>query len=121
MERWIAAMMEATQGYVTAWDVVNEAISGCPQGQRYDLQHAANDPDAAKKFYWQDYLGDNFVRIPIKYARKHFEANGGDPKDLKLFINDYNLESTWDDNQKLKSLISWIEQWRATARQRSTA
>lgn len=111
MERWIAGMMEATQGYVKAWDVVNEAISGGPWGQRYDLQHAANDPDAARKFYWQDYLGDDFVRIPVRYARKHFEENGGDPDDLKLFVNDYNLESTWDDNQKLKSLISWIEQW----------
>ncbi|MDE5636329.1 MAG: endo-1,4-beta-xylanase, partial [Muribaculaceae bacterium] len=111
MERWIAGMMKATQGYVKAWDVVNEAISGGPQGQRYDLQHAVNDPDAARKFYWQDYLGDDFVRIPVKYARKHFEENGGDPDELKLFVNDYNLESNWDDNQKLKSLISWIEQW----------
>jgi len=111
MARWIAGMMEATGGYVKAWDVVNEAISGGPWGQRYDLQHAVNDPDAAKKFYWQDYLGDNFVRIPVKYARQYFEENGGNPADLKLFINDYNLESDWDDNQKLKSLISWIEQW----------
>lgn len=111
MERWVKGMMEATEGYVKAWDVVNEAISGGPWGQRYDLQHAVNDPDAAKKFYWQDYLGDNFVRVPIKYARKYFEEFGGNPDDLKLFINDYNLESDWDDNQKLKSLIQWIEQW----------
>lgn len=111
MARWIQGMMAATQGRVKAWDVVNEAISGGPWGQRYDLQHAVNDPDAAKKFYWQDYLGDNFVRIPVKYARQYFEENGGNPADLKLFINDYNLESDWDDNQKLKSLIQWIEQW----------
>ena len=111
MERWVSGMMAATQGYVKAWDVVNEPISGGPWGQRYDLQHAVNDPDAAKKFYWQDYLGDDFVRVPVKYARKYFEENGGNPDDLKLFINDYNLESDWDDNQKLKSLISWIEQW----------
>lgn len=30
---------------------------------------------------------------------------------MKLFINDYNLESTWDNNQKLKSLIHWIGEW----------
>lgn len=110
MERWIKGMMEATHGYVKAWDVVNEAISGAG-GARYDLQHAANDPNAANKFYWQDYLGDDFVRIPVKYARQYFEENGGTPSELKLFVNDYNLESDWDDNKKLKSLIDWINQW----------
>lgn len=112
MERWIKGMMEATAGQVKAWDVVNEAISGGPWGQRYDLQHAATGSgDQSNKFYWQDYLGDNFVRIPVKFARKYFAENGGNPEELKLFINDYDLESDWDDNQKLKSLIQWIEQW----------
>lgn len=112
MERWIKGMMEATAGQVKAWDVVNEAISGGPRGQRYDLQHAATGSgDQSNKFYWQDYLGDNFVRIPVKFARKYFAENGGNPEELKLFINDCNLESDWDDNQKLKSLIQWIEQW----------
>ena len=110
MERWIKGMMEATAGQVKAWDVVNEAISGGPWGQRYDLQHAATGSgDQSNKFYWQDYLGDNFVRIPVKFARKYFAENGGNPEELKLFINDYNLESDWDDNQKLKSLIQWID------------
>lgn len=112
MERWVKAMMEATEGKVKAWDVVNEPLSGGPWGQRYDLQHAATaDGDQSNKFYWQDYLGDNYVRVPIKFARKYFVENGGNAEDLKLFINDYNLESTWDDNQKLKSLLQWIEQW----------
>lgn len=111
MARWIKGMMEATQGYVKAWDVVNEPLSGGPWGQRYDLQHAATTSDPSNKFFWQDYLGDDYVRVPIKYARQYFAENGGNPDELKLFINDYNLESDWDDNQKLKSLIQWIEQW----------
>lgn len=112
MERWIKGMMEATAGQVKAWDVVNEAISGGPWGQRYDLQHAATaSDDQSNKFYWQDYLGDDFVRIPVKFARQYFVENGGTAEELKLFINDYNLESDWDDNQKLKSLIEWIKQW----------
>ncbi len=111
MERWVKGMMEATEGKVKAWDVVNEPISGGPWGQRYDLQHAATSEDPSNKFYWQDYLGDDYVRVPVKFARQYFEENGGNPSDLKLFINDYNLESDWDDNQKLRSLISWIEQW----------
>lgn len=32
-------------------------------------------------------------------------------EDIKLFINDYNLESDWDNNHKVKSLIHWIEYW----------
>ena len=109
MARWIKGMMDNTEGYVKCWDVVNEAISGGPWGQRYDLQHGT--PGNATDFFWQDYLGDDFVRIPVKYARQYFEEAGGDPDELKLFVNDYNLESDWDDNQKLVSLISWIEQW----------
>lgn len=111
LERWIKGMMEACGGYVKAWDVVNEAVSGGPWGQRYDLQSAENAGDADKKFFWRDYLGDDFVRIPVKFARQYFEEFGGNPADLKLFVNDYNLESDWDDNQKLKSLIEWIARW----------
>ena len=44
-------------------------------------------------------------------AEKYFVEHGGNAADLKLFINDYNLESWWDGNQKLKSLIHWIEVW----------
>ena len=33
------------------------------------------------------------------------------PEDIKLFVNDYNLESDWDDNLKVKSLINWIGKW----------
>ena len=111
LERWIKGMMEACGGYVKAWDVVNEAVSGGPWGQRYELQSATNSDDASKRFFWRDYLGDDFVRIPVKFARKYYEEFGGNPADLKLFINDYNLESDWDDNQKLKSLIEWIARW----------
>ncbi len=56
-------------------------------------------------------MGDDYARIPIKFARKYFAESGGNPDELKLFINDYNLESDWDQNKKLKSLIHWIERW----------
>ena len=110
MNNWIKGMMEATEGKVVAWDAVNEAISGADYDGdgKYDLQHAeTGDPE--NNFYWQDYLGDeDYVRIVVAQAREHFQ---GDAADLKLFINDYNLESDWDDNKKLKSLIEWIKVW----------
>lgn len=111
MERWVKGMMEATEGKVKAWDVVNEPLSG-GGGWPYPLQSAATaNDDTSNRFYWQDYLGDNYVRVPIKFARKYFAENGGNPADLKLFINDYNLESDWDDNGKVKSLVEWITRW----------
>ena len=120
MGKWIDGMMEATDGYVTSWDVVNEALSGADKDGdgKFDLQSAkrgnVSADDAKNNFYWQDYLGDiDYVRTAVADARKSFAAHNGDPDKLKLFINDYNLESDWDDNGKLRSLIQWIKDWEA--------
>ena len=116
MNNWVEGMMKATGGYVTAWDVVNEAISGGGNDEGfYTLQSASNvsPEDAKNNFYWQDYLGNvDYVRIVVAAARKHYAENGGTAP-LKLFVNDYNLESDWDDNKKVKSLVHWIEKWEA--------
>lgn len=118
LQNWIYGMMAATEGKVKAWDVVNESISGkdIDGDGYYDLQSATRgtvSPDDAKnKFYWQDYLGNlDYVRTAVAAARKGFADAGGKPEELKLFINDYNLETAYDDNKKLKSLIHWIEEW----------
>ena len=106
MDKWIHGIMDACRDdegnlLVKAWDVVNEPI-----GANGQLQHGkADDTD---NFFWQDYLGDlDYVRTVVKLARQY----GGE--DLKLFVNDYNLEYDWDasGNKKLESLISWINKW----------
>ncbi len=117
MDKWIKGMMAACGGKVKGWDVVNEAISGGGNdGQgNYTLQHrsgyiaGSNTWDVGgDAFYWQDYMGDlEYVRQAVRLARKY------GPEDIKLFINDYNLESDWDQNKKLKSLINWIKKWEA--------
>lgn len=118
LQKWIYGMMAATEGKVKAWDVVNESISGkdIDGDGYYDLQSATRGTvsadDAKNKFYWQDYLSDlDYVRTAVAAARKGFADAGGNPEELKLFINDYNLETAYDDNKKLKSLIHWIEEW----------
>ncbi|MBR4365111.1 MAG: endo-1,4-beta-xylanase [Prevotella sp.] len=118
MDKWIKSMMEACDGKVKAWDLVNEAIGGDGNdGQgNYPLQHSKDyDPNGnpnatwdvgGDAFYWQDYMGDlEYVRQACRLARKY------GPEDIKLFINDYNLESDWDNNKKVKSLVNWIKKW----------
>ena len=105
MDKWISGMMEACAGKVKAWDLVNEAIGqGAVDAEGvYELQHAT---EGSTDFFWQDYLGDlDYVRITASLARLY------GPEDIKLFINDYNLESDWDNNNKVKSLIAWIKRW----------
>ena len=112
MDNWIKGMMEVTAAKVSAWDVVNEPISGVDgDGDGYyDLQSAANG-DASSNFYWSDYLGaEDYVRLVVEKARKYYAEFGGTAP-LKLFINDFNLESDWDNNKKLASLIHWIGVW----------
>jgi GH35 family endo-1,4-beta-xylanase len=108
-------MMEACDGRVKAWDLVNEAIAGDGNDGEgnYELQHSEGYKSGTwdvggSAFYWQDYMGDlEYVRQACRLARKY------GPEDIKLFINDYNLESDWDNNKKLKSLINWIKKWEA--------
>lgn len=111
MDRWIRGIMEVTAADISAWDAVNESVSGRDNNGDgyYELESAAWG--SSGNFYWQDYLGsEDYVRIVIAKARKYYAEYGGTAP-LRLFINDYNLESDWDDNRKLKSLIHWISVW----------
>lgn len=113
LDNWVKGMMEATGGYVTAWDLANETVSGTDSDGDgiYELQSSENG-NPTTNFYWTDYLGDiDYVRILESRARKYFKEYGGDPSKLKLFINDFNLESWWDGNKKAKSLVEWIKRW----------
>ena len=112
MNKWVSGMMQATEGKVKSWDLINEAISGGGNVNGfYALQTAnENNPD---DFFWQDYFSpEMYGPIVEKAARDAYAAvEGTNPADLKLFVNDYNLESDWDNNQKVKSLVYWIGVW----------
>ena len=114
MNKWISGMMQATGGKVKAWDLINEAISGGGNVNGfYALQTEATSEHNPQDFYWQDYFTpEMYGPIVEKAARDAYAAvEGTNPEDLKLFINDYNLESDWDHNHKVKSLKYWIEVW----------
>ncbi len=129
MDKWIKSMMEACDGKVKAWDLVNEAIGGggehgedVDEQGNYNLQHSTSYKNygtwdvGGSNFFWQDNMGDiDYVRQACRLARKY------GPEDIKLFINDYNLEGRWDlitndgitASKKLWSLIGWINKWEA--------
>lgn len=114
MNKWISGMMQATEGKVKAWDLINEAVSGGGNVNGfYALQTEATSEHNPQDFYWQDYFTpEMYGPIVEKAARDAYAAvEGTNPEDLKLFINDYNLESDWDDNKKVKSLVYWIGVW----------
>ena len=114
MNKWISGMMQATEGKVKAWDLINEAVSGGGNVNGfYALQTEATSEHNPQDFYWQDYFTpEMYGPIVEKAARDAYAAvEGTTPEDLKLFINDYNLESDWDNNQKVKSLVYWIGVW----------
>lgn len=106
MNKWIAGMMEACDGYVTAWDVINEPMS---DNENYKLRSAETETNADENFYWQDYLGENYAREIVKSARENFEVYGGEANSLKLFVNEYGLENP--GNEKCKRLLQMIKQW----------
>lgn len=114
MNKWISGMMQATEGKVKAWDLINEAVSGGGNVNGfYALQTEATSEHNPQDFYWQDYFTpEMYGPIVEKAARDAYAAvEGTNPADLKLFINDYNLESDWDTNKKVKSLVYWIGVW----------
>ena len=114
MNKWISGMMQATEGKVKAWDLINEAVSGGGNVNGfYALQTEATSEHNPQDFYWQDYFTpEMYGPIVEKAARDAYAVvEGTNPEDLKLFINDYNLESDWDNNQKVKSLVYWIGVW----------
>lgn len=99
LEEFIKGMVEHTKGDVKAWDVVNEPLDDSDVTKLKSDNGVMGNAD----FYWQDYMGENYVRDAVKFARQY----GGN--DLLLFINEYGL--SWSHTNKCESLIKWIEKW----------
>jgi len=100
LERWVKGIMGVAGYYVKSWDAMNEPMSDGPDPSQ--LKTAPANP-AANEFYWQDYLGKDVAVKVIQFARQY----GGN--DLKLFINDYNLEYNLDKCRGLIQYASYIE------------
>ena len=97
LERWIKGVMEVAKDYVKDWDLMNEPMSDWPDPNQ--LKTTPANP-SSNEFYWQDYLGKDVAVKAIQFARQY-----GAP-DIKLFINDYNLEYNLN---KCRGLIQYVE------------
>ena len=102
LDKWIGGMMTACDGKVKAFDAVNEPMS---DSAPTELKTAGRDRSAKTNFFWQDYLGKDYARTVVALARKY------GPSDLKLFINDYGLESANQNNAKCQGFIDMIKYW----------
>jgi len=115
METWITDMVShcKEKGNVTEWDVLNEAIGddskirGVDGGfMSDDGQPTESETDglnlnwASDHFYWGYFLGKDYAVKAFQFAR----AAAGD--DAKLYINDYNLETS---DSKLEALINYVK------------
>ena len=105
LERWIKGIMGVASYYVKSWDAMNEPMD---DGNPSQLKTGVGKTLAANEFYWQDYLGKDVAVKAIQFARKY----GGN--DLKLFINDYNLEYNLDKCRGLIQYAAYIESQGAT-------
>jgi GH35 family endo-1,4-beta-xylanase len=118
MESWIKDVMQHMGNRVDAWDVINEPISDTNKWRGFDGVFGASD-DATptettdegltlnwasdsgnQHWYWGYYIGKDYGAKAFEYARKY------SPNNAKLFVNDYNLETS---PAKLKALIEFIE------------
>lgn len=121
MEDWIKEAMNHVGKYCTSYDVINEPIGddatfrgingrGWMSGDSEPVETVEtglnlNWENGAGNghFYWGYYLGMDYAVKAFEYARKYAAAVN---PDMKLFVNDYNLEVS---PNKLKKLIEFVE------------
>lgn len=118
MENWIKGMLQNLSNPTAAhcikqWDVINEPITdGTNQWRGIDGNFSDSDtaPTETQKdgltmdwasghWYWGYYIGKEYAVDAFKYARQYA------PSDCRLYVNDYNLETS---PGKLAALIDFV-------------
>lgn len=100
MKKHIETVMDHFGSKLSAWDVVNEAIS---TDSDVGTGNAQMRPSVFFKL-----LGEDFIPTAFKYARDY--ADSHNMKDLKLYYNDYSIDA---DNDKSRFLHKKIKEWLA--------
>lgn len=133
MENWIGGMLQHVSGDTrfVGWDVINEPITddGYFRGidnhfggswtdddgnPKYDAAPVENEETGLtlnwgdNHFYWGYYLGMDYATEAFRIARKYAPAG------MKLYVNDYNLETNPAKLAKLIEFVSYIDQHSGT-------
>lgn len=129
MESWIGGMLQHVSGdqRFVGWDVINEPITddgyyrgidghfgGTVEDDNgntvYDQEPTESTTEGLNlnwgggHFYWGYYLGMDYAVKAFELARKYA------PADMKLYVNDYNLETNPSKLAKLIEFVNYIDQ-----------
>lgn len=129
MERWIGGMLDHVKNdtLFVGWDVINEPITddGYYRGidnhfggnwedanglTQYDAAPVENEETGLtlnwgdNHFYWGYYLGMDYATRAFKIAREHAPAG------MKLYVNEYGLETNPTKLAKLIDFVNYIDQ-----------
>ncbi len=127
MEQWIKSIMEHVGDRVDAWDVINEPIADGSNGWRgIDGVFGSNNNDGVadsepvetetdgltlnwaseagnQHWYWGYYLGKDYAVKAFEFARRY-------APNAKLFVNEYNLETSPSKLDALIGFVNYIDQ-----------
>lgn len=129
MERWIGGMLDHVKNDTrfVGWDVINEPITddGYYRGidnhfggkreddngnTQYDAAPVENEETGLtlnwvdNNFYWGYYLGMDYATRAFEIAREHAPAG------MKLYVNEYGLETNPTKLTKLIDFVNYIDQ-----------
>lgn len=108
MKLWIVGSSAAPgivthyAGKIPAWDVANEVLADNPAGALRTSTNTDAAPAGTSYFFWTEYLGKDGIANAFKYAHQ------ADPK-AKLFINDYNLETSKAKTDSMVALVAYLK------------
>lgn len=98
---WIKGVAELGKDRVKSWNVAHQPID---EENPTELRSGAGiDPMPANTFYWQDYLGKDYVATATQMVKQYANA------DDKIFISETNLIANPDKIQGLVNLIDYTE------------
>ncbi|MCM1355498.1 MAG: endo-1,4-beta-xylanase [Staphylococcus sp.] len=120
MEGWIKEAMTHMGDACTSWDVINEPIgdNGQIRGVEGGWSEGDSEPVETETdglnlnwaneagnshFYWGYYCGMDYAVKAFEYAAKY------SPNGAKLFVNEYNLETSPSKLAKLIEFVNYID------------
>lgn len=125
MEAWIKEAMTHMGSNCTTWDVINEPIGddgtfrgvsengkigGWMSGDSEPVEDTTSgltlnwaNESGNGHFYWGYYIGLEYAAKAFEYARKY------SPNNAKLYVNDYNLETSDRKRAKLIDFVKFID------------